>query len=273
MGSQSEQTKHYPSHRARSCKFVLPIVEDTCTRRLKNAKAFYSRVAPLALLELLANHSGGLERADIISLILRLPYFWTRNTHILEYINAIEEAQKKLLQAGCPFSNYLITAFVTHSLLTDNSFPKDLPEWDGKLDVEQTWYKWTACFGPLHIALKCETKASTGQGDTFETAAVASAIHSITPPSFSDAATGKSCGGPDITIIEQFNGCFESLVSATTKRNSVLKRLTATTTTHYTEITKILGAIVANSANDNIAVAATGTPCNTSTTTPALPCE
>ena len=76
-----------------------------------------------------------------------------------------------------------------------------------------------------------------------------------------------------MTIIEKFDGHFESLDSADTNSNVILERLTSATITQYTNITKFLSAIIANSANANIVSAATGTPRNTSIHTPALPPE
>ena len=52
-----------------------------------------------------------------------------------------------------------------------------------------------------------------------------------------------------MTIIEKFVGHFESLASAATNSNAVLDQLTSATMTQYTNITKLLSAITANSAN------------------------
>ena len=94
-------------------------------------------------------------------------------------------------------------------------------------------------FGPLHLALERETKESTGRGDTFRTAAATIAIHGITPSSLSGAAMGTNCIVLVMNIINQFDGSLKSLASAATNGNVVLKRLTAATTTQYTDITKL----------------------------------
>ena len=51
----------------------------------------------------------------------------------------MEDAHKKALQASLPFSDNLLVAFSTHSLLYTNYFPKDRLEWDGKTAAEKTW--------------------------------------------------------------------------------------------------------------------------------------
>ena len=74
-----------------------------------------------------------------------------------------------------------------------------------------------------------------------------------------------------MTIIEKFDAHFESLASAATNNNVILKQLTNATTTQCTKITEFLGAISANFSNANSAAEATIIPRNTSTCSPALP--
>ena len=171
----------------------------------------------------------------------------------------IEDAQKCYPRSGLTFLDDPVAAFSTHSLLVVNSFPNYLPEWDGKPSAKQTWKNWTGYFGPLHLALRRDTKASTVRGFPFGTSAATSSIHGITPSYLSGAVTGTVRGGPAMTIIDQFGGNFESLTSVATNRNVVLERLTATTTTQYNNIIKLLIEITANSTNTNSAAAATGT--------------
>ena len=129
-------------------------------------------------------------------------------------------------------------------------------------------------FDTLHLTLERNTKASKEQGDTFGTAASSSAIHGITTYSLDGTTTGTGRGGPDMTTIEKFYGHFDFLASAATDRNIVIERLTATTTTQYNEITKLLSKISANSANTTRAAGKTGTrkphPQTTTTSTCAL---
>ena len=125
-------------------------------------------------------------------------------------------------------------------------------------------------FVPLHLVIKLNTKVLTGGGETFGTSDASSAIHSITPSFIYGAAMATIRKRPAMTIIKQLYGNFESLASAATSRNFVLDRLTASTTTQYTNITRLLSKIDANSSNANSAAAATINPCNTITRPPAL---
>ena len=73
-------------------------------------------------------------------LILRVP----------KYLNALRDAQKKSVRAGLPFSDDLLTAIGSSSLLKENSFPKDRATWDGKEPSEQTLKAFEDFFIPLH---------------------------------------------------------------------------------------------------------------------------
>ena len=56
--------------------FILKVVEDTWVRRLRDPDSFYNRVTPRDLLNLLAMHSGGLKRADVVSMFSAMHLWW-----------------------------------------------------------------------------------------------------------------------------------------------------------------------------------------------------
>ena len=119
-------------------EFVLHVVKDTWNRRTKNTVPFFLRISPLALIKLLTEHDGGINHADVIMLLLRLPSLWMSNPRVPKYINTMEDVQTKALQAGLTLLDELLAAFANHSLLTTNSLPKDLPEWYGKPATDKT---------------------------------------------------------------------------------------------------------------------------------------
>ena len=80
-----------------ACEFILHVVKDTWRRHLKDTKTFYLHVTPLDLLKILAEHGGRIEHSDVITLLLILPTFWRCNPYVPDYINSIEDAQKKTL--------------------------------------------------------------------------------------------------------------------------------------------------------------------------------
>ena len=84
------------------------------------------------MLAQLTTASGGLERVDIVDLLFSITHLWEQDPRVPEYLNALKDAQKKSVRTGLPFSDDLLTAIGSSSLLKANSFPKDRAMWDGK---------------------------------------------------------------------------------------------------------------------------------------------
>ena len=56
--------------------------------------------------------------------------WWANDPRILEYVNRLEDAQKKSVRAKLPIDNMWIAVIAAGSLLAAGSFPKQRPEWD-----------------------------------------------------------------------------------------------------------------------------------------------
>jgi len=106
-------------------------------RELCSPYTYYTMVPPRSLLEHMENNSGGLERIDVVAFLAKIPTLWASEPHVLEFINAMEDAQKKAVHASLPISDNLLAAFATASLLGENSFPNDSPVWGGKQPRQQ----------------------------------------------------------------------------------------------------------------------------------------
>ena len=57
------------------------------------------------LLDQITSGSGGLEATDIVSLIKQMMDFWNSDHRISEYINKMEDSQKKSIRAGLPITD------------------------------------------------------------------------------------------------------------------------------------------------------------------------
>ena len=91
---------------------------------------------------------GGLERVNTVDLLVSLTQLWEQDPPVPEYLNGIRNGQKKAKRAGLPFSDDLLAAIASSSLLKANSFPKDRPKWYGKIPEDQTLQSWRDYFHP-----------------------------------------------------------------------------------------------------------------------------
>ena len=86
--------------------------------------------------------SGGLEATDIVSLLLATLGWWAEDPRVPEYVNRLEEAQRKSIRASLPIDNKWLAAIATGSLLAAGSFPIQRPDWDSPPRANKTWTAW-----------------------------------------------------------------------------------------------------------------------------------
>jgi hypothetical protein len=71
----------------------------------------------------LATTLAGLEATDIVSFFIDIQSWWEEDTRVPEYINKLEDVQKKALRASLPITNKWLVATASKSLLIAASFP------------------------------------------------------------------------------------------------------------------------------------------------------
>ena len=104
-----------------ACAYLLALVDETWLRPLKNEITFYTKVNPIEMLSQLTTASSGLKRVDIIDLLFSLTHLWEQDPRVPEYLNALKDVQKKSVRAGLPFTDDLLTAIGSSSLLKERT--------------------------------------------------------------------------------------------------------------------------------------------------------
>ena len=110
--------------------FLVAVVEDTLLLPLKEEAAFYNKVPLRDFFARLKGGSGGLEATNILSFLLATLGWWAEEPRVPEYVNRLEDAQKKSVRAKLQIDNKWLVAIATGSLLAVVSFPKQQPDWD-----------------------------------------------------------------------------------------------------------------------------------------------
>ena len=77
------------------CAFLVSVVEDTWLLPLKEESTFYNKVPLRDFFARLKGGSGGLEATNIVSLLSANLSWWADNPRVPEYVNRLEDAQKK----------------------------------------------------------------------------------------------------------------------------------------------------------------------------------
>ena len=119
--------------------FLVAVVEDTWLLPLKEEATFYNKVPLHDFFACLKGGSTGLDATDIVSLLLATLVWWGEDPSVPDYINRLEDAQKKSVRATLPIDNKWFAAIATGSLLAADIFPMQCPDWDSLPRANKTW--------------------------------------------------------------------------------------------------------------------------------------
>ena len=75
--------------------FLVAVIEDTWLLPLKEDLTFYKMVPLQDFFSRLKGGRGGLEATDTVSLLSNTLGWWDDNPRVPQYVNTIEDAQKK----------------------------------------------------------------------------------------------------------------------------------------------------------------------------------
>ena len=136
--------------------FLVAVVEDTWPLPLKEDTTFYNKVPLSDFFARLKGGSRSLEATDIVSLLSATLGWWAEYPRVPEYVNRLEEAQRKSVRASLPIGDKWLAAIATSSLLAAGSFPKQRPNWDSLPRANKTWTAWKTAFRAHQLTLERE---------------------------------------------------------------------------------------------------------------------
>ena len=181
--------------------------------------------------------SGGLEATYIVSLLSATLGWWAEDPQVPEYVNRLEEGQRKYIRASLPINDKWLTAIATGSLLAAGSFPKQRPDWDSLPRANKTWTAWKTAFHAHQLTLEREQRATGERGDVFCSASAATALHGITDTTAQpvvhtspDALAFHAASGPSTHAnnfaLQALDGHLDRMADTTTNSGTTLSQLT-----------------------------------------------
>ena len=103
--------------------------------------------------------SGSLKSTGIVSLLSATLGWSSDNPRVPEYVNCLEDTQKKSVQAKPPIDVKWLTAIATGSLLAAGSFLKQRPTGTAPR-ANKRWVEWKTTFRSHQLTLKREQQAT-----------------------------------------------------------------------------------------------------------------
>jgi hypothetical protein len=145
---------------------------------------------------------------------------------IPEYINALEDAQRKLRRAKLPMDDANLLAMASTAVLASQHFPRATDDWEALPDDAKTWTEWKIRYRAAHIACKRQLLASGGGEPLYG----AHAITETTPPLLTP------------TLYDQLDGYLDNLANAATSEHGSLKQLAESNATLTASVAALTAA-------------------------------
>jgi hypothetical protein len=119
-------------------------------------------VTALEIIAFLDANSGGLHAVDMISLRTNMHQYYVQSDSIPQYINMLEDAQKKAKQAGMPIADIELVMMASAAVLAAQHFPRKVDDWEGLPSSSCTWLAWKTAFRLAHLKRQRQILASGG---------------------------------------------------------------------------------------------------------------
>ena len=193
-------------------KLIRDAVDEIWYKDLKHPRAFYTSVTAAQLLEHLDANCGGLHPVDLINLPTDMMTYYATAEGVPEYINMLEDAQRKLERGKIPMLDVQLLAIASTAVLAAQHFPRTTDEWEALTPALKTWDNWKIKYRAAHIARKRQLLA-TG---TAEPMGRANAVLPDTYP---------------LDTFDKLDGYLDNLANAATHEKSTLAQLVDTNAT------------------------------------------
>ena len=247
----------YDAAERAAAKFIRDATDEIWYRDLRHARSFYTNVTAKQLLEHLDANCGGLHPSELVNLPTDMMGYYATADGIPEYINMLEEAQRKLARANLPMSDDQLLAIASTAVLAAEHFPRPTDEWEALPRVNKTWTAWKTHYRAAHIARKRQMLAA-GKNSY---GGVANAV-----TTFDDATITTD-------TFTRLDGYLDNLAAAATTERTTLTQLienNATLTASVTSLTASVASLTAAYAILAAGKPASRTPASTATK-PAKP--
>lgn len=167
--SRLDDYASYEAAERGAAKFLRDTVDEMWYNDLKDADTFYTKVTALEIISFLDANSGGLHATDMIFLRTNMQQYYVEADGIPQYINMLEDAQKKAKRAGMPIADVELVMMASAAVLLAQHFTREVDDWEGLPSADRTWAAWKTAFRHAHLKRQRQILASGG-GQTFGSA-------------------------------------------------------------------------------------------------------
>jgi len=191
----------------------------------------------------------GLHPSELVNLPTNMLGYYAAAEGIPEYINMLEEAQRKLARANLPMLDDQLLAIALTAVLASEHFPRPTDEWEALPRANKMWLAWKAHYRAAHIARKWQQLAA---GHTTSHHGGAHAVVSTLFPG-------------DPMTLDRLDSYLDNLVAAASTERTTLTQLIYTNATLPASVAVLMASISALTVSYAILANAPAPPAATST--------
>jgi hypothetical protein len=118
---------------------------------LKGTNTFFTKVTACEIIAFLDANSEGLHAIDMISLRTNMHNYYTQADGIPQYINMLEDAQKKATRANMPIADVELVMMASAAVLAAQHFLRKVNDWEGLPSASRMWLAWKMAFHLAHV--------------------------------------------------------------------------------------------------------------------------
>ena len=128
--------------------FIITSVEDTWIRELHDPIMGYSHQPPRAIMDHLWASCSGLHYLDTLALRNKMRTLHLEVQGIPEYINALEDAQKRSKRADKDnaINDHFLVVIASAAMMSSQRLPRANWKWEDLSQDERTWAKWKTLY-------------------------------------------------------------------------------------------------------------------------------
>ena len=202
--------------------FLRTTVDETWYKELEDARTFYALVPASKMMQHLRSRCRGLSSIELIDIPNEMRTFYADSEGIPQYINLMEEAQRKADRGKLPVTEQTMVAIASKSVLSSGDFETATERWDELVDSDKTWEAWKAHYNAAHDARERKLLAAP---DSSQFGGANAATQQHATPSAGNRVGFSDAAPPSGDFMHQFDGYMDNLANTATNEKAVMERL------------------------------------------------
>lgn len=232
-------------------KFLREAVDEIWYKDLKHPRSYYVTITATQLMEHLNTNCAGMHPSELVTLPTSMQSFYAEAEGIPEFINMLEDSQRKLARANLPMTDAQLLAIASTQILASDHFPRPTDEWEAR--PVKTWAAWKVHYRAAHVARKRQLLAVANSATNGAANATTSGAYAVMPDDPTQMET-----------LDRLDGYLDNLAAAATTDNRRVELLMQDVTSLTASVASLAAAYTLLAAGKpGPKLPGTGTPAGT----------